>query len=305
MEALAVIEVLGRSGEVLHRERLFSLPAVIGRGFDVDLMIDDPHIAAHHLRLEAADSGAFVLSDMGTRNGFSIHSRSSQPQQGSIEISAGEVIRFGHSQIRIWRADSVVSPELPAGNAWKPQSVLLPALWIFAALGLAGIFAWLDATGPNRDSTVGTKVMTMAIGIFIWSSFWWISSRSSRGSSAYLAHVSVAANLVVILFLSGFAERTAIFSFDLYQYWSGHFSDALFAACVAFGVYRHLRLISRKPRRVLGALSVALTAAVFVPTSYISSHSDLDKIGQMDLPATLHPPWVRVVEGGSIEGFLK
>ena len=134
MEALAVIELLGRNGEIIHRERLFSLPAVIGRGFDVAFMIDDQHVAAHHLRLDAADSGNFVLTDMGTHNGFSIPARSSQPQQGSVEIDAGEVIRFGHSQIRIWRADSVVSPELPTGDAWKPQSVSLSTLWVFAAL---------------------------------------------------------------------------------------------------------------------------------------------------------------------------
>jgi hypothetical protein len=305
MEALAVIELLGRNGEIIHRERLFCLPAVIGRGFDVDLMVDDPHIAAHHLRLEAADSGAFVLSDMGTHNGFSIPSRGSQPQQGPIEINAGEVVRFGHSQIRIWRADSAVSPELPAGNTWKPQRVLLPALWFFAALGLAGIFSWLDAAGPNRDSTVGTRVMITAIGIFVWSGFWWVSSRYSRGSNAYLEHVSVAANMVVMLFLTGFAERSASFAFDMYPDGPGYLSDTVFGLCVAFGVYRHLRLISRKPRLVLGALSLVLSAVVFVPASYITSHSDLDKIGLMDLPTTLRPPWMRVVEGGSIEEFLK
>jgi len=31
MEALAIVEVLGRRGEVIHRERLNRLPAVVGR----------------------------------------------------------------------------------------------------------------------------------------------------------------------------------------------------------------------------------------------------------------------------------
>lgn len=305
MEALAVIEVLGRSGEVLHRERLFSLPAVIGRGFDVAFMIDDQHVAAHHLRLDAADSGNFVLTDMGTYNGFSIPARSSQPQQGSVEIGAGEVIRFGHSQIRIWRADSVVSPELPTGDAWKPQSVSLSALWVFAALGLAGIFAWLEATGPNRDSTVGMRVLLTAIVMFMWSGFWWLSSRSARGPSAYIAHVSVTASLVCLVIVGQVATSSAFFAFDLYHYGLKYSWDAVFGVCMAFGVYRHSRLISRKSKRVLGVLSLSLAAAVVVPFSYIASHDDLDKIGQMDLPTTLRPPWWRVVEGGSIEEFLK
>lgn len=305
MEALAVIELLGRNGEIIRRERMFALPAVIGRGFDVDFMIDDQHVAAHHLHLDAADGGAFVLTDMGTHNGFAIPARSSQPQQGSIEITAGEVIRFGHSQIRIWRADSVVSPELPTENAWKPQRVLLPVLWIFAALGLAGIFSWLDATGPNRDSAVSMRVMVTAIVMFMWSGFWWVSSRSSRGPSAYLAHVSVAASLVCLVIVGQFATSTVFFAFDLYGYGPDYWSDAVFGVCMAFGVYRHSRLISRKSKRVLGVLSLSLAAAVVVPFSYIASHDDLDKIGQMDLPTTLRPPWMRVVEGESVEAFLK
>ena len=39
MEPLAVVEVLGRRGEVVAREKIHSLPATIGRGFDSDVTI--------------------------------------------------------------------------------------------------------------------------------------------------------------------------------------------------------------------------------------------------------------------------
>ena len=78
MEALAVVEILGRNGEILRRERLFSLPAFIGRGFDADLMIDDPYIAGRHLLLNVHEENGFTLTDLGTINRFSILARSNQ-----------------------------------------------------------------------------------------------------------------------------------------------------------------------------------------------------------------------------------
>lgn len=66
METLAVVEVLGRRGEVVAREKIHSLPATIGRGFDSDVILDDEFVAPHHLQLEAADDGGFRVSDLGT-----------------------------------------------------------------------------------------------------------------------------------------------------------------------------------------------------------------------------------------------
>ena len=57
METLAVVEVLGRRGEVVAREKIRSLPASIGRGFDNDVILDDEFVAPRHLQLDAADDG--------------------------------------------------------------------------------------------------------------------------------------------------------------------------------------------------------------------------------------------------------
>ncbi|MFZ4534913.1 FHA domain-containing protein [Propionivibrio sp.] len=305
MEALAVVEVLGRHGEILHRERLFSLPAIIGRGFDADLMLDDPHVAAHHLRLEASDKGGFVLTDLETHNGFSVPAHPIGPLLATTEISAGETIRLGHSQIRIWRPDSTVSPEVPTRNAWNPRGWLSSAAWIVTALILIGAFAWIEATGANRDGAVSMCIMVTGILMAVWSGLWWVASRSSHRPDAYLAHLAVAGRMVCLVILGQIATSTMFFVFDLHRYGLDQVSNIVLGGCLAYGGYRHLRLVSRKPRRVLGTMSIALVAALLVPANYISNQYDLDKRGLLDIPSTLRPPWMRVSEGVSPEEFLK
>jgi hypothetical protein len=305
MEALAIVEVLGRDGAILHRERLFTLPAVIGRGFDADLMLDDPHVAGHHLRLEADEAGGFMLTDLGTHNGFSLPARHHRSQVGATAITNGETIRLGHSQIRIWRIDSAVSPEVPSRNAWNPRIWLSSVVWFIVATGLMGTFTWIEATGANRDGAVSMRIMLTAALIVVWSGLWWISSRASDRAGAYLAHLAVAASMVCLIILGQVATSTLFFSFDLHRYGLEHASDVVLGACLAAGVYHHLRLVSRKSRPVLVALSLVLVSVLLVPANYISSQSDLEKSGQLEMPATIRPPWMRVAQGVSPEEFLK
>ena len=45
------IELIARDGGVALRQRIDAEEARIGRAFDNDLVVDDPHVAPHHLRV--------------------------------------------------------------------------------------------------------------------------------------------------------------------------------------------------------------------------------------------------------------
>jgi len=70
MAAVMWIEVLSRDGEVVARERIEAPEARIGRAFDNDVVVNDPHVAPHHLRVFRGDDGELVAEDLGTLNGL-------------------------------------------------------------------------------------------------------------------------------------------------------------------------------------------------------------------------------------------
>lgn len=52
---LALIELLERDGRVSRVLDVHAWPLCLGRALDNDLVIDDPHLAAHHATLAVAE----------------------------------------------------------------------------------------------------------------------------------------------------------------------------------------------------------------------------------------------------------
>ncbi len=304
METLVVIEVLGRNGETLRRERLSTLPAVIGRGFEADLAFDDPFIAARHLILDADEENGFTLTDLGSLNGFSIPARGNQRQEATVHIKAGDAIRLGHTQLRIWRSDSVVAPEILDKSTTDTRGWVTFCVWLLIAPGLMSLLTWVDATGPGRYGAVSVEFLTWTATVLLWSSLWWVASRSAHRVTTFTAHGTVGASTLFITAIGLFTLNTALFIFDLYQSNHGVGSGIVLGACIALGIYRHLRLVSRKSRQAMLSISLAVAVALIVPLYYALKQSDLDKIGLMDIPSQLRLPWMRVVNGVSPEEFL-
>lgn len=304
MEALAVVEVLGRDGEVLRRERLATLPAFIGRGFDADLMLDDPYVAARHLSLDVDEANEFTLTDLGSINGFSLPSRSEQDLNLSVRIKAGETIRLGRSQIRVWHPDSAVATETLDSSTTHTRNWISFATWLFMAPGLMGLLMWVETTGPGRYGTLSIEFFSWAAVLLIWSGLWWMASRSSHHPTSYIAHGTVAASSLFITTLGLFTLNTVFFAFDLDQSNRDLFSGIVLGAGLAMGVYRHLRLVSRKSRFTLLSISLVGAIGLIGPLYYAYKANDLDKIGLMGIPSQLRLPWMRVVKGVSPEDFL-
>lgn len=72
MEEVTWIEVLSRKHDVVSRQRATASTVTIGRAYDNDLVFDDPHMAAHHLRLARDDDGIWFVEDLGSINGIHV-----------------------------------------------------------------------------------------------------------------------------------------------------------------------------------------------------------------------------------------
>ena len=305
MEALAVVEVLGRRGEVVSRHRIQAFPAVIGRAYDADVILDDEFVAPHHLRIDASSDAGFHIGCLDERHGFSLPKRGRQRSASGEEIVApGETIRFGHTQIRVWRPDSPVAPAISEkGVASRPR--LESLLWVAAAFGSVAFYAWVDTAGPSRDGSISLALMVTAGFILGWGGIWWMCSRHQQHGDTFIAHAGVAACLISLAMLGDYAVNTLIFAFNIYSWPWSDLNDFVLWLTVSYCIYRHLRLISRKRRWVLGAMSALFVAALILPVRYTLSEYGRENVGEMQIPSSLRPPWMRVTAGVTPEEFVK
>ncbi|HEY9085091.1 MAG TPA: FHA domain-containing protein [Candidatus Tyrphobacter sp.] len=86
------LDVVDRNGE---RAVEVLTPAIIGRGADADVVVDDPDAGRHHARLEAENEIVYV-SDLDSTNGTYLNGRRLRE---AIEIRPGDRIDVGTARL--------------------------------------------------------------------------------------------------------------------------------------------------------------------------------------------------------------
>lgn len=86
------LDVVDRDGE--HFQEVLT-PAVIGRGTDADVVVDDPDVSRHHARLED-ENGVVYVSDLDSANGTFLNGRRLRQ---AIEVRSGDRIDVGTARL--------------------------------------------------------------------------------------------------------------------------------------------------------------------------------------------------------------
>jgi hypothetical protein len=124
------VEVLSRQRDVAERFRIAGPEARIGRAYDNDVIVDDPYVAAHHLRIFRDESGQLVAEDDGSANGTFLDR--GKDRLTRVNIDGTKPIRIGQTLLRVRESNHAVEPERLA----RPERGIAPIVGI-AVLGLA------------------------------------------------------------------------------------------------------------------------------------------------------------------------
>ena len=66
---VGLLEVFDRSGATVTRLPVTGWPVTVGRALSADLVLDDGHVAAEHLRIDAPQADRIVVTVLNTING--------------------------------------------------------------------------------------------------------------------------------------------------------------------------------------------------------------------------------------------
>ncbi len=254
MEEVVWIEVVSRSRDVLARHRCAGPVIRVGRGYDNDVVLDDPYVAPQHLRIRRGAAGGWVAEDLGSANGlFLDHGRE---KFGWAEIDGDRLIRIGHTFLRLRETNHAVTPDQP----YQPHARLWPLLaGLGASLAVIQVGSiWLGETSEPRLSAYLVTVLTLALLLTGWTAAWSVLSRIFTGQVRFERNLLIAlAGLVVYSLYREFTDFAA-FAFSwralaAYQYvgvWS-----LLAAVC-----FLHLCEVSPARLKLKGGLVVAVLA---------------------------------------------
>lgn len=266
-----IVEVLrqGRGGEVRERIRLGDAPLTIGRALDNAIVLDDPHVDAHHARLVRDAEGAAVIEDLGSVN--RIETRS-DGHRDRLPIAHGTTVVLGRTTLRFRDEQAVVPAAIPLHGATVDRE--LPLRWyertggrvgiVAAALAVAALNTWLVATERGAGSAVFSALLVGSAIAIVWAGVWAIAARVVLGQFRFLAHVSVfalASAAYAVIDLLGDWGAFLFPAVTLFAPIKGLALVVLFAAVIAW----HLgsaTVLGRPQRWRIGAVAGAIVLAL-------------------------------------------
>jgi hypothetical protein len=290
------VEVLSRHHDVLSRQRCED-DARIGRAYDNDVVLDDPYVAPHHLRIVRDDAGALFAEDLGSVNG--LYAADAETPQPRIALDGARILRVGRTLLRIRAPGFEVAPERPVGRVvrvWPAIAGLAASVIVLAALML-----WLNETHETQPSRYLLPMLAVVLVVLVWTTGWSVLSRIFTGVAHFDRHLLIALCGLLAFFLFDELSDFGSFAFSsrgLADY--AYVGNWLLFAALCFV---HLRAMG--PRRIpvkAGAVAALAVAAIAAQTVSRSDESSL--VGQQSYLSALKPPMFRLKRAEPLDDFM-
>lgn len=108
--------LLDGAGDGSPSEWNLTLPAVVGRGEEADVMLSDPSISRRHCKFTLNAYDAIIVQDLGSTNG--VYVRDERVKQAAIVVD--EPFQIGARQVKIQMVDAPLPEQKRIAN---PDSV--------------------------------------------------------------------------------------------------------------------------------------------------------------------------------------
>jgi len=297
MEQVIWVEILSRHHDVLERHRCTGPEIRIGRGYDNDVVLDDPYVAPRHLRVFRGATGTLVAEDAGSANGL-FTERGPVGRDGII-LDGDSILRIGRTRLRVRESQHAVAPErisVPPTRVWPSAVALVGGLLAIEAISL-----WLGETGEFKVSRYAIPLLTIPLLALGWATAWAILCRIFAGRLRFARHLAIA--LSGLLGFSLYNELAEYAAFALSSRVISTYRDLGTWFILALVCFYHLRAIGPTRLRLKGGV-VAGLAAVAVAIQLLSQSEkrvDYDPQGSV---RRLKPPAMRLFPPQNEEAFF-
>jgi len=293
------VEILSRHREIAGRFRFPGPEVSIGRGYDNDVIVDDPYVAARHLRVFFDEEGRLVAEDLGSTNGTFLDGSSKRLPR--IVVDGRHPIRIGQTFLRFREPSHAVEPERVAPE----RSGILPAVAALglaaAVLGLEAMSVWFGQVAEPRALSYLTPILSACVVTLLWVGMWALLSRIFAGRSHFVRHLLIA--LSGIFAVSFYSELAKYLAFAWTVSFPGSYEYVAVWIAVAVVCFLHLREIGHTRLWLKGGLVAALLI-VAVSVQSLQRSEALSDSGRQVTLHILMPPSLRAVPYRSESDFF-
>lgn len=287
----------------MHRV-IEKFPATVGRGFDSDVILPDPHVSPKHFYIDYKDGG-WVVTDADSANGTDVNGIPCRA--GGQPVRSGDSIRAGQTELRLFAPHHPVAEAMRLRKSHpvyarlhRPAAVWGVFFMAFAAMqGWAYLEIWTQETGM----VLAAAAAAMAGGIMIWATLWSVAGRLARNKPNFRSHLIVASlylnAALVVWYVGVYADFLASENRV-----SSLISYGLNFALLTLLLYVSLALATRMTERRRMAVSAFFSFGVLGGMLSIGAIDDMNFNQQPPYAATLRPYLSRLAPANTIGEFM-
>ena len=284
------IEVLSKHRDIAGRFRVDAAEISIGRGYDNDVILDDPYVAANHVRIFRDGEGRLVAEDLGSANGLYLdQSRSRKPQ---LVLDGIKPIRIGQTLLRVRDAGHAVEPERLVGSERGALPIVTAIALGAMLLAINALMTWFAQISEAHLSDYLVPTLTMIGVVVAWVGVWALLARLFSGRSHFLRHLLIAQSGLIVFWI--YSELAQIASFALT--WTAVFTYGYVVSWIVLAVvcFLHLREVGRTHIWAKGVV-VGLLLVVAIAVQTVQRSEALANSGRPNVSHVLMPPSLRLV----------
>lgn len=306
MGALAWVEVLDARGQVRQRHRVDALPALLGRGYGCDILIDDPWASPIHARIYRELDGTLQVEDAGSENGLWIPGRAGRIR--AVPAVEAPALRMGRTTFRVVPAETPVpatlaaDAEVPGPARWER---MIPAFALAALAGaLYGVGELLSDWEKHKGGEILTDAVALVVVLAIWAGVWALVTRAVSHRARFGAHLTIASAAVLVLTLCNHVGEFGAFLFPGALTVDKVIVLPGIAVSVAL-VYWHLVIASSLPRARIMLISVAVVGGLLVIGALADEGDGADRsVGRLEFVSDLKPLRARLIPAQDTTAFF-
>lgn len=209
-----IIEVVNRSHRVIERHRLHGEEISIGRAYDNDLILSDPHVSPYHGLLRYNNHGTWILTDRESLNG--IYSKRHRRISDPLALKSGDEFILGKVRLRLCQLDHPVAATQSLSTAdtlfnrlSKPSFFILLLL---LSLGMVAANEYLQSSSEIKANAMALAMVDEMMSPLLWAAFWGFVGRLVRHDSRFVTQCVIALCGLNLMIINGYLSAAVGFN---------------------------------------------------------------------------------------------
>lgn len=297
---LALLQAIDRNGAMVGWLDIKHWPVTVGRSLQSDLVLDDSHVAAEHLRIDRSPEGEVIVQVLDTVNGVALN-RTQHGRDTQFTWPAGEALTLGRLKLGLRLAEAPVAAEEPLPHfPWR--TVGWTVLAVAGMLALVVGQSWLTLTEPSQLARqLPGLVAVVVMAVAVWAGLWALATKLFTHRLQFWRHVRIACTSSLAIQLVSTLAGMLAFMFSLESL--ARFEVPLVLLGVAAAIYVHLTVIVPQRRRGLAGL-VAGVAVLGIVAMLGTNWLQNKRLSNKLYMSTLYPPSLRMAPAVPVTQFL-